>query len=127
MYSIKLASQNAIIIPDGRLVKGLMDKRSSVSSARPLALFFERVYEGRQILLLSHTDPQRRFGQKIIYQYFGQTRDNHVPIINTEAVQLLHDLCRAPKEFSNHLKRFSKSLIMTLGEPNPGDETRTQY
>jgi hypothetical protein len=116
MYSIKLASQNAIVISDRRLVKELMDKRSSVSSARPRALFFESVYEGRQMLLLPHTDSRWRFGRKMIHQYFGETRDKHVSTINAEAVQLIHDLCQTPKEFSHHLKRFSNSLIMSLGE-----------
>jgi hypothetical protein len=123
LYSIKLASQNAIVISDRRLVKELMDKKSSVSSARPRALFFESVYEGRQILLLPHTDPRWRFGRKMIHQYFGETRDKHVSVINAEAVQLLHDLCQTPKEFSHHLKRFSNSLIMSLGETAPSLET----
>jgi hypothetical protein len=116
MYSIKLASQNAIVISNRRLVKELMDKRSSISSARPQALFFESVYEGRQILLLPHTDPRWRFGRKKIHQYFGEARDKHVSVMNAEAVQLLHDFCQTPNSFANHLKRFSNSLIMSIGE-----------
>lgn len=119
MYSVKIASQNTIVITDRRLVKELMDKRGLISSNRPPAIVLDSmIYEGAQILTMNHTNPRLRAARKVIHQHFMGTmvEDKHMSVINAEAVQLLRDLCVAPEEFLEHLKRLSNSIIMSIGE-----------
>jgi cytochrome P450 len=117
MYSVKIASQNTIVITDRRLVKELMDKRGAISSDRPPAMVLDTmIYEGAQILVMNHSNPRLRVGRKLIHQHFMGTvvEEKHMPVINAEAAQLLRDMCIEPEQFLEHLKRLSNSMIMSI-------------
>lgn len=110
MYSIKLASQNAIVLTDRRLVKELMDKRSSVSSNRPPSLIVNTlIYEGDNLLVMQSSDPKWRASRKFIHQNLmaSVVEQKQMGLINTEAVQM-RDICIAPEDFLHHLKRFGQ-------------------
>lgn len=119
LYSIKLASGTAIVITDRCLVRELMDKKSSTSSNRPLTYFIDNVLQQDDYLLtMSHTDPQWRAARKFIHQYFMESmvEEQHISVIDAEAVQMLRDFCVAPEEVLDSPKRFANSLIMSTGE-----------
>lgn len=122
MYSIKLASQNAIVLTDRRLVKELMDKRSSVSSNRPPSLIVNTlIYEGDSLLVMQSSDPKWRSSRKFIHQNLmaSVVEQKQMGLINTEAVQMLRDICIAPEDFLDHLKRFVNSIIMSMSTSCP--------
>lgn len=41
---------------------------------------------------------------------------HHIPLIEAEAVQMVHDLVADPAHHMRHPKRFSNSIIMSLGK-----------
>ena len=84
MYSLKLASGTAIVITDQRLIKELLDKRSSVSSDRPpVYALDELVYQGDYLLFMSHTNPWWKAGRRFIHQYFMENvvEKKHMPVM----------------------------------------------
>jgi hypothetical protein len=56
--------------------------------------------------------------RKLIHQYFMETMvmKNHLQLVDAEAVQMLHDFVVEPDGHMRHPKRFSNSIIMSLGK-----------
>jgi hypothetical protein len=40
---------------------------------------------------------------------------HHIEVQNAEAVQMIRDMCVCPDQHMRHPKRFSNSIIMSLG------------
>ena len=66
---------------------------------------------------MTNNDKWRLF-RKLVHQSFNEARceKEHVTLQNAEAVQMLRDICVAPELMMSHPKRFSNSIIMSLGE-----------
>jgi len=119
MYSIKFASKTAIVLTDRRLVKELMDRRSAVSSNRPRQYIVDSlIYEGDDIILMQASNPHWKIARKFIHQNFtgSMVEKQHMPLLNAEAVQMIRDMCVAPKDFMKHPKRFANSFMMSVGQ-----------
>ena len=65
---------------------------------------------------MTNNDKWRLF-RKLVHQCFNEKRceEVHVTLQNAEAVQMLRDTCMAPEMMMSHPKRFSNSVIMSLG------------
>lgn len=63
-------------------------------------------------------DDQWRLFRKLVHQFFNETvcENEHVTLQNAEAVHMLRDICIAPEQMMSYPKRFSNSIIMSLGE-----------
>jgi cytochrome P450 family 619 len=95
-----------------------MDKRSAISSNRPTSLISQQlITEGDHMLWMNNT-PAWRTMRKLIHQDLTESLCNreHSKIQQAEATQMLYDMMNTPDEWSNHLKRFSNSVIMAIGE-----------
>ncbi|KAK3046148.1 hypothetical protein LTS18_013451, partial [Coniosporium uncinatum] len=59
---------------------------------------------------------QWREARRLIHQYFMESKaESYVDLVDAEAVQCLQDMCAQPEDFMLHPKRFSNSVIMSLG------------
>lgn len=65
---------------------------------------------------MSNDDKWRLF-RKMVHHSFNESRCEkvHLSLQNAEAVQMLRDVCVMPEELMNHPKRFSNSVIMSIG------------
>lgn len=118
IYSLKIASNTMVVISSRRIVKELMDKRSSISSHRPpLYAVNDLVYKGHFLLLMNADHARFRQQRKIIHQFYMESvcEKNHMSYITAESAQLMVDLLKAPHEFHEHAKRYTNSLIMSTG------------
>lgn len=119
MFSLKLGPANVVVLTDRRIIKQVLDKRSSISSERPTNLVAQQIItEGDHLLWMNNT-PAWRLMRKQIHQDMTETLciREHSKIQQAETVQMLHDMLEAPDYWVNHLKRFSNSVIMSIGEP----------
>lgn len=117
MYSLKLGSGNAVVLTDRRLIKQLLEKRSAISSNRPVMMVAQKlITEGDHMLWMDNTPTWRTF-RKLLHQDLTESLCNkeHVKLQQAEAVQLLHDMIQGPDHWVDHLKRFSNSIIMSIG------------
>lgn len=56
--------------------------------------------------------------RKLVHQYFMESMvtKNYIPLIEGEAVQMVNDMIKDPGHHMLHPKRFSNSIIMSLGK-----------
>lgn len=114
-----VASHPTIVITDRRLVKELMDKRSSVSSNRPRSYIMENmVYEGDDIILMQANNPHWKLARRFMHQNFmaSVVEKNHMPLIEAETTQMIKDMIDTPAGFMKHPTRFANSFMMSIGE-----------
>jgi len=117
MYSLKLGPGNVVVLTDRRIIKQVLEKRSAISSNRPVNMVSQQlVTEGDHMLWMDNTPTWRLF-RKLLHQDLTESLCNsqHVKLQHAEAVQMLHDMIQDPEHWTNHLKRFSNSIIMSLG------------
>ncbi|KAJ9615082.1 hypothetical protein H2200_001156 [Cladophialophora chaetospira] len=116
MYTLKLGPGTVIVLSDRRIIKQVLDKRSAISSERPTSLVAQQIItEGDHLLWMNNT-PAWRLMRKQIHQDLTETLCNkeHAKIQQAETVQMLHDMLQAPDVWTNHLKRFSNSVILSI-------------
>lgn len=119
MYSLKLGHGTAIVLTDRRIIKQLMDKRAAISSNRPRSYVSQDLVTENDHLLWMNNTPTWRVGRKLIHQDLTESlcEKEHAKIQHAETTQLLYDLLETPDLWVNHLKRFSNSIIMSIGKP----------
>jgi hypothetical protein len=61
--------------------------------------------------------PLWRTMRKLVHQHFMEAavEKSHIHVQNAEAVQMLRDFCVRPDLHMLHPKRYSNSIIMSLG------------
>lgn len=117
MFSLKLGPANVVVLTDRRIIKQVLEKRSAISSNRPVNMVSQRlITEGDHMLWMDNTPVWRLF-RKLLHQDLTESLCNsqHVRLQQAEAVQMLHDMIQDPDHWTNHLKRFSNSIIMSIG------------
>lgn len=123
MYTLKLGPATAVVLSDRRIVKQLLDKRSAISSERPTNEVSQHIItEGDHLLWMNNT-PAWRLMRKLIHQDLTEKmcENDHHKIQQAESVQMLHDMLKSPDDWLRHLKRFSNSVITSIGMYYPGN------
>jgi len=117
MFSLKLGTTTAVVLTDRRIIKQLLDKKASTSSNRPKNEVSQMIGEGDHMLLMDNT-PTWRIYRKQIHQVLTESLcdKTHSKLQHAETVQMLHDMLATPHHWANHLKRFSNSVIMSIGK-----------
>lgn len=107
-----------MVISSPALVKDLMDRRSNIYSGRPLSYVSNKLITRGDHILIRTNDDKWRLQRKLVHQFFNETRceKEYLTLQHAEAVQMLRDTCLAPEQFMYHPKRFSNSIIMSLGK-----------
>ncbi|KAL4748420.1 hypothetical protein BDW72DRAFT_214807 [Aspergillus terricola var. indicus] len=115
LYSLKLGTGTAIVITEPRLVKEVIDRKSSKYSNRPDSFVAHTITGGSHLLVMQY-GPLWRTMRKLVHQHFMETavEKSHIHVQNAEAVQMLRDFCVRPDQHMLHPKRYSNSIIMSL-------------
>ncbi|KAF1977130.1 cytochrome P450 oxidoreductase [Bimuria novae-zelandiae CBS 107.79] len=116
IFSLKLGPATAVVVTDRRLVKELLDKKGNIYSARPQSYVSNDLITGGDHLLVMQYGAKWRLFRRLVQNYFNISRcqQEHVALVEAEAVQMMHDLMVEPKDLMLHPKRFSNSIIMSL-------------
>ena len=127
IYTLKLGTGTAAVITSKRLVKELIDKKSSIYSERPKSYVAKLISGGDHILLMDYGQ-QWRGTRKLLHGTFMErvVEDQHVKVQEAEARQMVRDYLMFPEEHMLHPKRFANSIIMSLiwGVRTPRTGTR---
>jgi cytochrome P450 len=116
IFSLKLGPATAVVITDRRLVKQLLDKKGNNYSQRPNSYVSHDLITGGDHLLVMQYGAKWRVFRRLVQNHFNETRcaQEHLALVDAEAVQMMHDLMVAPNDMMLHPKRFSNSIIMSL-------------
>uniref|UniRef100_A0A8H7XP39 Cytochrome P450 n=1 Tax=Psilocybe cubensis TaxID=181762 RepID=A0A8H7XP39_PSICU len=98
-----------------RIVKELLDDRSSETSSRPYFYALEVLAKGFFFVLATSDNPVWRASRKSIQPFFSvQATDAHVRIMERESSVLLHDVLHNPNDLTSHIIRYTFSSITDL-------------
>ena len=105
------------VVTDRRLVKEVVDKKSTIYSHRPHSFVSHELITKGNHLLVMHYGPRWRVFRKLVHQHFMETmvESNHLQIVEAEARQLVRDYMLFPEEHMLHPKRFSNSISNSIG------------
>jgi cytochrome P450 len=118
IYSLKLGPGTMVVLTDRRLVKQLIDKKSSIYSNRPPSYVGNGLITGGDHLLVMDYGNTWRAFRKIVHENFKESMvvNEHTKLVNAEAVQMCRDFLVMPGKHMEHPKRFSNSIVMSLRE-----------
>ncbi|QRW04458.1 cytochrome P450 family protein [Ceratobasidium sp. AG-Ba] len=114
IYSLKLGHLTALVITDMEVLKELMEKRSQVTIDRPFMYGVDLVTGGMHMALAKSGDMwriQRRIVQETLTP---RACEKHLRIQQAESIQLVHDCLHNPKHYSDHMGRYSFSIILSI-------------
>ncbi|PPJ49559.1 hypothetical protein CBER1_01956 [Cercospora berteroae] len=127
IYSLKLGTGTAVVITDRRLVKELVDKKSSKYSTRPDSYVANLISGGDHILLMKY-GPQWRDSRRLLHGQFNEklVEEQHIKLQEAECRQMIRDYLLNPADHMLHPKRFSNSVTMSLvwGVRTPTPQTK---
>lgn len=134
IYSLKLGTGTAVVITDRRLVKQLVDKKSALYSERPKSYVANLIAGGDHILLMDYGQQWRAtrkllhgsLMEKVVGEFLawevllfdcdidGVLDEQHLPLQEAEARQMIRDYLLKPEDHMLHPKRFSNSITMSI-------------
>jgi cytochrome P450 len=111
-----------VVLTSPRLIKQLLDKKSSIYSNRPTSFVADLITSSHHTLVMNYS-PLWKLFRKLIHQSFseGVVEKKHTEVVNAEACQMVYDMMVKPEEHMLHPKRFSNSVIMSLRKSFPRD------
>lgn len=115
---LKVGNTNMAVITDRRLVKEVVDRKSGIYSHRPASyVSHDLITKGNHLLVMYYGEQWRTF-RRLVHQHLMESMvDNeHLTIVNAEAVQLAHDYLHDPQNHMLHPKRFSNSITNSIGK-----------
>ncbi|KAF5653766.1 oxidoreductase [Fusarium sp. NRRL 25303] len=125
IFSLKLGSQNMIVLTSGEMIKKLVDKRSGNYADRP-KLYMQEVWEHSRIIMRGY-DPLWKVERKLYHQFLNINRAaRYAPYQDLETRQLCYDLLHQPGDFEALVTRATTSLatsmaygfrVVSLGSP----------
>jgi cytochrome P450 len=115
MYSLKLGPGTMVVLTDRRLIKQLIDKKSSIYSNRPDSYVGNGLITGGDHLLVMDYGNTWRAFRRVIHQYFMESMvvNQHTKLVDAEAVQMCRDFMVKPEGYMEHPKRYSNSIVMS--------------
>ena len=107
IFSLKLGPGTAVVLTDRRLVKQLIDKKSSIYSNRPHSYVSHNLITGGDHILIAHYGKIWQYYRKTIHQHFMEriVEEDHVPVQEAEGRQLVYDFMMEPEKNMLHPKR----------------------
>ena len=105
------------VITDRRIVKETVDKKSTLYNHRPPSFVsHDLITKGDHLLVMHYGNKWRTF-RKLVHQHLTDVmvENEHLPIVDAEAVQLVRDYMLFPEDHMLHPKRFSNSISNSIG------------
>ncbi|KAJ4211748.1 hypothetical protein NW759_012347 [Fusarium solani] len=115
IFYTKIGGSDYIWLSSPKVVKDLMDKRSSTWSSRPPLPFAQDVGSGGLRQLFMPYGPRWRQLRKHSHALLNQTSSmKYKPVQDFESKQVLRDLVQSPQMFYTINRHYSSSVIMLV-------------
>jgi len=115
MYSIMLGNQRMVVLNSPRVVKDLIDQRSTNYSSRPEMYVGQTLISGGYRLVLMQYDEGWRLARKMIHNLLNiKTAVEYIPFQELELRQMIFDMARKPDAYHDHVRRYSTSLTTSI-------------
>lgn len=118
LYTLKLGNETMAVITDRRIVRETIDRKSSLYNHRPSSFVsHDLITKGDHLLVMHYGNHWRTF-RRLVHQHLNDAmvENEHLPIIDAEAVQLVRDYMLYPKNHMLHSKRFSNSISNSISK-----------
>ncbi|KAH7012853.1 cytochrome P450 [Ilyonectria destructans] len=113
IYSLKLGSQNVVVLASGEMIKNVVDKRSGNYADRP-DLYMQEVWEGSRIIMRGY-DALWKVERKLYHQFLNINKAaRYAPYQDLETRQLCYDLLSNPDDFENLITRSTLSVATSM-------------
>ena len=115
IFYTKIGGSDYIWLSSPKVVKDLMDKKSTIYSSRPpLPLAQDVASAGRRQLFMPY-GPEWRTLRKASHALLNSaTAVKYEPVQDFESKQMMNDLLDTPERFYQHNRRYSASVIMLV-------------
>ncbi|KAH7110698.1 cytochrome P450 [Dactylonectria macrodidyma] len=113
IISLKLGTQDMIIVSSDKVVRDLIDKRSALYSGR-MDVFIREFGDDLNILMRDNDELWRRQRKMYHLRLNVNVANRYIPYQEFEVTQLLHDIAHSPQDYEHHTKRFTTSLASTI-------------
>ena len=106
------------VITDRRIVKETVDKKSTLYNHRPPSFVSHDLITKGDHLLVMHYGNQWRTFRKLVHQHLtdAMVENEHLSVVDAEAVQLVRDYMLYPEDHMLHPKRFSNSISNSISK-----------
>ncbi|KAH8677106.1 cytochrome P450 [Ilyonectria robusta] len=113
IISLKLGTQDMVVVSSDKIVRDLIDKRSAIYSGR-MDVFIREFGDDLNILMRDNDEIWRRQRKMYHLRLNVNVANKYVPYQQFEVTQLLHDILHSPLDYEHHTKRFTTSLASTI-------------
>ncbi|KAF5013804.1 hypothetical protein FDECE_222 [Fusarium decemcellulare] len=113
IMSMKLGGQNFFLLNDPKVVRDLIEKRSSNYSCRP-DMYVRHFGDNLNIALRDNDEIWRRQRKMYHVRLNVQSADRYLPYQHFDSLQLLDDLLSSPKDWDGHIFRYTASISTAL-------------
>jgi cytochrome P450 len=111
-----------IVLCDRKAIHELLDKRGNIYSDRPHTYVGDLLTQG-DMIALHQMDNLWREKRKVVAHNFSpkQLDEKHFKVQEAEATMLMADMLNDPKDFYNHIRRYTASVasILVFGSRGP--------
>ncbi|RTE79885.1 hypothetical protein BHE90_005644 [Fusarium euwallaceae] len=113
IISLKLGTQDMIVISSDKVVRDVIDKRSAIYSGR-MDVFIREFGDDLNILMRDNDELWRRQRKMYHLRLNVNVANRYIPYQEFEVTQLLHDIAHSPQDYEHHTRRFTTSLASTI-------------
>ncbi|KIX96716.1 uncharacterized protein Z520_07435 [Fonsecaea multimorphosa CBS 102226] len=113
IFSLKLGTQDVVVLASGEMIKRLVDKRSGNYADRP-SLFMQDIFEHSRIIMRGYDDLWK-VERKLYHQFLNSTKAaRYTPYQDLETKQLCFDLLHRPQAFEGLITRTTLSAATSM-------------
>ncbi|KAJ9637389.1 hypothetical protein H2204_004813 [Knufia peltigerae] len=113
IFSLKLGSQNVVVLTKGEVIKRVVDKRSGNYAGRP-KLYMQDIWEGSRIIMRGY-DALWKVERKLYHQFLNINKaQRYIPYQDVETKQLLVDMLSDSRDFENLITRTTLSIATSM-------------
>ncbi|KAF5640801.1 oxidoreductase [Fusarium sp. NRRL 52700] len=113
IFSLKLGSQNMVVLTSGEMIKKVVDKRSGNYADRP-KLYMQEIWQHSRIIMRGY-DALWKVERKLYHQFLNVTKAaRYIPYQDIETKQLCYDLLNNPSDFEALISRSTTSLATSM-------------
>ncbi|KAF2827188.1 cytochrome P450 [Ophiobolus disseminans] len=115
IYSLMVGTRTYIVLSSPTVVKDLLDKRSNIYSSRPDMYIGQDIASGGLRLVVMKYGATWRKMHRMVHNIFNmRAATTYLPYQDLENKQMLVDLLDSPRNFVEHIRRYSNSLTTQM-------------
>ncbi|KAJ6598661.1 cytochrome P450 [Mycena sp. CBHHK59/15] len=114
LFYLNIAGQNFVVLGSHKVAADLLDRRAQIYSDRPRNIVAGLLTGNLVFAFSQHNDIWKRMRRGSHEALNNQMSRNYHMFQENEAVLVAHQFLENPRDFDNHLRRASTSLVMSV-------------